>query len=141
MNFKKSSSSILILSGFILIMTFSFLNTTFDSETVVRSDVKPGAVRFHMTAPVLAGKLEGAQKLAEELSDHINDKFPGHNVEAFREIIGVRDVIHWFADFESEKSFNDFEALLAQDEGYKNIQGKVGLWFGGPTDKLIQSFY
>ena len=105
MNSKINSKSILIIVGSIFIFSFAFLNTKFYSDTSELTDFKPGAVRFQMTAPVLEGKLEGAQKLAEELSDHINDKFPGHNLVAFHETIGVRKVIHWFADFESEKSF------------------------------------
>lgn len=73
-------------------MTFAFLNTTFDSDTTVMAYIKPGAVRFHMTAPLLADKLEGAQKLAEELSNYVNFKYPEHDFIAVRENIGARTV-------------------------------------------------
>lgn len=141
MRSKINSKSILIIIGLFFTLSFAFLNTKFYSDTTVSTDLKPGAVRFHMTAPVLDGKLEGAMKLAEELSKHVNDTFPGHNLEAFRENKGEQIVIHWFADFESEENFNEFEKLLAANEGFKNIEGKVGLWFGRPSDKLLHAIY
>ena len=62
-----------------------------------------------------------AMQWAKDISDYVNDAFPGHNVRAHREWFGASGSIHWIVEYGSVAEIEQLSRELEADEGYLNM--------------------
>ena len=89
---------------------------------------------------VAAGQEPAARQWAIDVADYLNQKFPGHNIRAYREWFGTNGRIYWTGENTSladvEQSWRDWES----DPGYINMVTQAQSFFvaGSLRDVVIE---
>ena len=97
--------------------------------------------RFHRIARAKPNKFPDAVRWAKEVAEHINTKYAPISVQAYAELFGDVNTIHWYADYEDLATIERANAQLLADQGYWTLLNKAGDLFieGSSHDTLIQS--
>ena len=97
--------------------------------------------RWVRTARIKAGKGAEARQWAKATADLLNERYPGHALEAHIEYFGAGNTIHWTS---TSADLSDLETYINQtnaDEAYQALAGKFWDYFveGSVHDTLMRS--
>lgn len=97
--------------------------------------------RFHRISRAKIGKFRDAVLWAKDVAEYLNTNYAPVSVQAYAELFGEVNTIHWYADYEDLAALERMNAQLMADQGYQALLNKANDLFieGGTQDTLIQS--
>ncbi|MCJ7581757.1 MAG: DUF6039 family protein [Candidatus Aminicenantes bacterium] len=101
---------------------------------------QPG-LKIHRAAIIPEGQLEQALKFAKELTEYVNKNYPGYNVQVYREVVDEGGKIHWFANFENQEEFEEFNQKLLTDAGFDEILATFKDFLETASFVILHSIY
>jgi dienelactone hydrolase len=85
---------------------------------------QPG-IRFHRKAQIQEGKTLEAIQFAKEVKEYFNVNYPEVLVSLYIEKSGTAIIVHWFADYKDQATYNRLVPQIAKDEKYLALVSKA----------------
>ena len=97
--------------------------------------------RFHRVSQSTTENFQEAARWAKQVAEYISTNYAPITVQAYVELFGDLNVIHWYGDFEDLASFERMNAGLQKDQKYGALLSKASDLFiiGSGHDSLVQS--
>lgn len=97
--------------------------------------------RFHRISRAKTGKFQDAVRWAKEVVEYLYTNYAPISTQAYAELFGDLNVIHWYTDFEDLATFERTNKQLLEDQGYRTLLNQANVLFidGSAHDTLIQS--
>ncbi len=97
--------------------------------------------RWHRIARAKTDKFPEAVQWAKEVSSYVNTKYPPSSIQAYAEVFGEVNLVHWYADYEDLAQLERINSQLLADKAYWGMINKAAALFidGSAHDTLINS--
>ncbi len=86
---------------------------------------KQPRIRFHRKAQIQEGKTLEAIQFAKEVKEYFNVNYPEVLVSLYIEKSGTAIIVHWFADYKDQATYNRLVRQIARDEKYLALVSKA----------------
>jgi len=98
-------------------------------------------IRFHRSIQSARSNAGAAITWAKEVTDYLNGKYTGTNVQVFAQRFGDVSTIVWEADFDTLASLDDYQHSLNTNEEYWALVAKSeGVFVEGSVyDTVLES--
>ena len=135
----NNRNKIILAIGIAAILSFNFISS---GDSYIALD-QPG-IKWHRSAVILEGQDEGALKFGKDVTEYVNENYPGLNVQVYLESaggVGGGGTMHWFVDYENQEKLDEFNQKLNLDEGFGGLIVSAEGVFDVPVDRILNSIY
>jgi hypothetical protein len=95
-------------------------------------------IRFHRSIRSASNNAGATIQWSKEVTDYLNGKYAGTNVQVFAHRFGDVSTIVWEADFDTLASLDDYQHTLNANEAYWAVVAKsAGLFVEGSVDDTV----